>query len=67
MQYPSPQALARLLAGAINEDAIDADEPAVQGAWATSFEAAGVLTADSGFVVTYPDGRQFQVTVVQSS
>lgn len=66
MPDPSSHALAELLSGAINEDALDPDQPATQGAWATSFQAAGVLTANDGFVVTYPDGRQFQVTVVQS-
>jgi hypothetical protein len=66
MPDPSSHALAELLAGAINEDALDPEQPAAQGAWATSFEGAGVLTANDGFVVSYPGGRQFQVTVVQS-
>lgn len=31
-----------------------------------SFERAGVMTTDAGFVVTFADGSEFQVTVVQS-
>ena len=33
---------------------------------AVSYEAAGVLTRDAGFVVHLPDGSEFQVTVVRS-
>lgn len=31
-----------------------------------SFEEAGVLTSDAGFVVRLKDGSEFQVTVVKS-
>lgn len=31
-----------------------------------SFERAGILTTDAGFVVRPPDGSEFQITVVQS-
>jgi hypothetical protein len=32
-----------------------------------SYEDAGVLTHDAGFVVKFPNGATFQVTVVQSA
>jgi len=31
-----------------------------------SFEEAGVLTRDTGLVLTLPDGSEFQVTIQQS-
>jgi len=31
-----------------------------------SFEEAGVMTSDDGFVVRLKDGSEFQVTVVKS-
>lgn len=31
-----------------------------------TFEEAGLLTRDSGLVITMEDGRQFQVTIVQT-
>ena len=31
-----------------------------------TFKEAGVLTANAGLVISYGDGDQFQVTIVQS-
>jgi hypothetical protein len=33
---------------------------------ARSFEEAGVLTSNDGLVVRFPDGAEFQLTVVRS-
>lgn len=50
------------------DDIEDAGLPASEltGAEVETFCDAGVLTDDAGFVVTLADGREFQVTVVQS-
>ncbi len=56
------QSLAQVLSG---EDADDEfPDPAIGRI--ASFEKAGVLTRDAGFVVRLEDGSEFQITVVQS-
>ncbi len=45
--------------------AIEDDLGALFGS-AVSFADAGYMTDDSGFVVRFADGAEFQVTVVQS-
>lgn len=38
----------------------------MDGTDACSFEDAGILTNDAGLVITTADGREFQVTIIQS-
>lgn len=38
----------------------------LDGTDACSYEDAGVLTTDAGFIIYTQDGRQFQVTIIQS-
>ena len=38
----------------------------MDGTEACSFEDAGILTNDAGLVITTADGREFQVTIIQS-
>jgi hypothetical protein len=32
-----------------------------------SFEEAGVITSNEGFVITFPNGEEFQITIVRSN
>lgn len=43
-----------------------ADVSGLMGATVTSYEDAGVLTRDAGFVIRMEDGSEYQVTVVRS-
>lgn len=36
------------------------------GLWITSFAEAGLLTADEGLVLRFPDGAEFQLTIVRN-
>lgn len=38
----------------------------LDGTDASSYEDAGVLTTDAGLVINTQDGRQFQITILQS-
>lgn len=38
----------------------------MDGTEACSFKDAGILTSDAGLVITTADGREFQVTIIQS-
>lgn len=39
-----------------------------EGEWVEirTYEEAGLMTYDEGLVVTLPDGREYQITIVQS-
>ncbi len=42
------------------------DQPIDPDTAVATFEEDGILSANAGIVVTLPDGRQFQMTIVQS-
>jgi hypothetical protein len=65
MPDPSPQALAELLAGAINEDAIDPDQPAAQGGVGDHVPGGRRPHQRPRVRRPLPDGREFHVTVRQ--
>ena len=37
------------------------------GGWAETFEEAGVLTGNRGVVISVGNGREFQLTIVEST
>lgn len=51
------------LCDAREEEDADADIPERNP---RSFNEAGVLTTNEGIVITFPDGREFQITIVGS-
>jgi len=64
--------LPEILAGALYADGESGGDSAVEASavlrdfrWDT-FEEKGVLTRDRGLVVSFGDGREFQLTVVRS-
>ena len=73
----STRELSELLGNLLNEagecqdgddlaiDEVDA-EGALYGCQVRSFEEAGVLTANDGFVIRLDDRSEFQVTIVRS-
>lgn len=50
--------LARLVIDAIDEHDHECD--------VVAFTDAGIMTADRGLIMRFPDGTEFQVTIVQS-
>ena len=64
MPFPeSEQELARWLEEII-WDAVHATEDS--GLGISSFAEAGLLTADEGLVLRFPDGAEFQLTIVRT-
>lgn len=47
------------------EDMIDAEFPQRVRDIAT-YQEAGILTTDKGFVITFDDGSEFQITIIRS-
>lgn len=66
-----PGAMADVMAGVLSALLMDGDCDAGAAFGATvvdseSYESSGLLTRDAGLVVRLDDGREFQITVVQS-
>ena len=53
----------------ITEKRLETKLAALLERWAevTTFRAAGVLTDNRGLVVAFPNGQEFQVTIVEST
>ena len=53
----------------ITEKRLEAKLATILDRWAevTTFRDAGVLTSNRGLVVAFPNGQEFQITIVESS
>jgi len=53
----------------ITEKRLETKLAAILDRWArvTTFHEAGVLTNNRGLVVAFPNGQNFQITIVESS
>lgn len=58
--------LEKTLAQALDSDADAAQEIAEAVRDVSTFSEAGVLTSNAGLVIRMRDGREFQLTIVQS-
>jgi len=56
--------LAEILADLADTSSLEVEGCELEGV--ATFEAAGVLTTDAGFVLSLTNGAEFQITVVQS-
>jgi hypothetical protein len=53
----------------ITEKRLETKLATILDRWAevTTFRTAGVLTSNRGLVVKFPNGQEFQITIVESS
>jgi len=53
----------------VTEKRLEAKLATILDRWAmvTTYQEAGVLTNNRGLVVAFPNGQQFQITIVESS